>query len=616
MMSGVLWTCLAVTSLIFVPWPATAQCGLEQSEDVVLGTGTSVRMALDPVTEEPVVIYDTTTSGIVYRHFYGPHWGREVKVDTAGIDLFVDSDGAFNHTLDLVLDRYGRPRVAFLDEAGVYHVRYTSGWSAPETVVDWDLGDSGDGGAVLRLERDTDDRVHLVVWTSLYDGGGRYAFHAFDGGTGFGEATNFDNGWPAHAAADSHGDLHVVSFDAFSDPDNPSGLHQYQVYYWEWDLETGWPTDYAIITDEPNPPDGNGSGPVGFSPEIAVDGSDVPHVAYPMHDTSEATDGEMHYVNFEGGSWSSPVNLFPCNGHGGKPRIDIDHRGTVLVVGLVYPKHFSADFGHGFEEYGTWNSSSSNWQFHDLVNTRGLFWHVFVPVYWADGVPGDITMHTFTKTGHCPDILTSDLDDDGADDSVDLCPGFPDPAQWDTDGDGVGDGCDTDDDDDGVPDSEDVCPRLFDPDQIDSNGDGLGDACSNLVDEDDDGWLASYECDDSEPTAFPGNPEVCDDGIDNDCDGAVDGDDPDCPPGGDDDDDGDGDDDDGEAGDDGSWESGCGCRTAGHEHPLCRQTLVLAFLGLAIGRRLWRSGGPGVSRHQPTRSAWRRRQLRCRYNCR
>ncbi len=579
---------LMALTLVLLPGPAAAQCELEQGEEEILGYGTSVRMAIDPVTEEPVVIYDQPDAGIVYRHFYGPEWGREVRVDTQGISLPVGSDGVRTHSLDLTLDSYGRPRVSLADESGVYHTRYTDGWSSMETLLEWSLGDPADGGVSLRLEGDDADRAHVIVWTSLYDGNGRRSFHVFDDGTGFGEATHFDNGWTPRAATDSEGGLHVVGFDAFSDPDNPNGLHQYQAYYWRWDLETGWPEDYEIITHEPNPPDGNGAGPVGFSPEIAVDDADVPHVAYPMHATSEATNGDMHYIHRQGGGWSIPEDLFPCNGHGGKPRIEVDHRSSVLVTGLAYPKHHAVSFGQGFDGYGTWHPSQSNWQFHDLVATRGLFWHVYVPVYWADGDPGDITLHTFTKVGDCPDVPASDLDDDGAEDSTDLCPGFPDPAQWDTDGDGIGDGCDTDDDGDDVLDSEDVCPRLHDPDQADSDGDGLGDACSNLVDLDGDGWLAPYECDDSEPEAFPGNPEDCDDGIDNDCDGAVDGDDPDCPPG--DDDEGDDDDtgdDDGAGDDDGVHETGCGCRSDDPHNPTTTAgaILTLALLGLSRANR-------------------------------
>ncbi len=566
------------------PRLVAGQCVFEQSEDQVLGYGIAVRLAVDPVTEEPVVIYETEADGIVYRHFYGPEWGREVRVDTRGISLPVGPDGVHQRALDLEMDSHGRPRVALLDHSGVYHTRYTSGWTDLETVLSWSLSDLGLGDTELRLEGDSQDRAHLLAWSNALDGG-RRGYHAFDPGSGFESATEFDTGWRPHGATDSLGNLHVISFRSFADPENPSGLHQYQVTYWEWTPEEGWPDEYEIITDEPNPPDGSGTGPVGSMPEIAIGPGDVPHVAYPMHATSDASDGEVHCIELQEEGWSQPANLFPCNGHAGKPVIAVDHRGTALVMGLVYDKYHAADFGHGFEAHETWNSSRSHWQFHDLVETRGLFWHAFVPVYWSNGEPGDITVHTFTKTGLCPDVSTHDLDDDGADDEVDLCPGFPDPAQWDTDGDGVGDACDTDDDGDGIPDSEDVCPRLADPSQTDTDGDGLGDACSNLVDDDSDGWLAPYECDDNDPTAFPGNVEDCTDGVDNDCDGATDGDDPDCPPAGEDDDD---DDDDDDMGDDGgTWESGCECRTDGHRRlpSLHGLALLLALVGLVIARR-------------------------------
>lgn len=89
-----------------------------------------------------------------------------------------------------------------------------------------------------------------------------------------------------------------------------------------------------------------------------------------------------------------------------------------------------------------------------------------------------------------------DQDCDGIKDGIDNCPpnGLNDfstrnPDQTDTDADGQGDKCDTDDDEDGVPDNApDNCRTVSNPDQADSNGDGIGDACANQ-DGDGDGTI-------------------------------------------------------------------------------------------------------------------------------
>ena len=60
------------------------------------------------------------------------------------------------------------------------------------------------------------------------------------------------------------------------------------------------------------------------------------------------------------------------------------------------------------------------------------------------------------------------------------------------------------------------CPEPRDA-VIDDQDDDDGD---EVVDSDSDGVPADEDCDDEDPDAFPGNPEICD-GIDNDCDGDV-----------------------------------------------------------------------------------------------
>ena len=148
-------------------------------------------------------------------------------------------------------------------------------------------------------------------------------------------------------------------------------------------------------------------------------------------------------------------------------------------------------------------------------------------IYWLDNCPlapnpGQEDSDADGIGDACDSQDGSDLDGDGVENAEDNCPLAPNPGQEDADADGIGDACDSTDDldvdGDGVENAEDNCPFVANPDQEDADADGLGDACDSTDGLDVDGDGVENAEDNCPFVANPGQEDADADGFGDACD--------------------------------------------------------------------------------------------------
>jgi hypothetical protein len=206
----------------------------------------------------------------------------------------------------------------------------------------------------------------------------------------------------------------------------------------------------------------------------------VPSVPEPSGLTF-GVDGNLYVSS---GNFGTEVLRF--DGTTGSPSPSPSHSGATFASGGGLDRPRGVRFGPDGNLYV---SSFGSDEVLRYTGSTGAFIDAFIPAS-SGGLNGPrfLLFHS-----SFPPVI--DTDGDGVPDSSDNCSSVANPGQTDTDADGQGDACDTDDDADGVPDTTDNCPVTSNPNQNDFDRDGIGDACDSQtgppVDKDqckDGGW--------------------------------------------------------------------------------------------------------------------------------
>lgn len=214
-----------------------------------------------------------------------------------------------------------------------------------------------------------------------------------------------------------------------------------------------------------------------FGEVVALSG-DTAVVGARLDDDSGADSGSAYFFVRSGVAWNQAYKATAGDAAAGQlfgTAVAID--GPTAAIGANIPGQVYM-FGRGVG--GAWSQSAKV-----TASTGGFGTAVSVDgeTLLAGGFT-DSARLTRAGAAFVFQLPPVDADHDGILDADDNCPYVANPEQTDSDADGYGDACDSDDDNDGVLDGSDNCRVVANADQANADGDSFGDACDGDIDGD------------------------------------------------------------------------------------------------------------------------------------
>ncbi|MBC7775865.1 MAG: T9SS type A sorting domain-containing protein [Phycisphaerae bacterium] len=225
----------------------------------------------------------------------------------------------------------------------------------------------------------------------------------------------------------------------------------------------------------------------------------IPGTVFSVSDCSNLIFDNLDLSNETGSDYGTGIGMYGSSGTTTVQNCIIDQRNTGLILdGNTSNSLISCNI---ITNCQTGMSTSGEHVDHSIVNNvfegntnsiqqsgtplvaQSNYWGGIAPTNGGfNGYTGsvDVSNH-LTSPPACTPFTCADTDNDGICDSEDNCPNTANADQADSDGNGIGNACETgcahDADNDAICDEDDNCDNAPNPSQADADCDGVGNAC-------------------------------------------------------------------------------------------------------------------------------------------